>query len=238
MTYVQHTAMVRSSSRSRTRIERGNSSSASRLASLCPRPYVITSAVLLVASSCATSPFRSGNGFDTTVMANFGWRCADSDLEPVDQQRALGLEADVRLPNDQTGLEIGLFHSDRDGERDVSGVGDVDVHASMTEASVGGRWRYGATWILGAEPYASAGASLIWLSSKSDGARGTSQSATDWTIGPYIRFGLQWTFAEHLVLALDYRQVLFTDWFHDVQLDDVSTDANYSQVGVVLGWQF
>lgn len=195
-------------------------------------------AVVLFASGCSTSPFRSGNGFDTTVMANFAWRCADSDLEPVDQQRAIGLEADVRLPHDQTGLELGLFHSERDGERDVFGVGDVGVHASMTEASVGGRWRYGATWILGAEPYASAGASLIYVTSKSDGARGTSQSATDWTVGPYFRFGLQWTFSEHLVVGLDYRQVFLTDWFHDVELDDVTTDGNYSQGGVFLGWQF
>jgi hypothetical protein len=192
----------------------------------------------LLASGCATSPFYSGNRFDTTVMTDFAWRCADSELEPVDQQRAFGLEADVRLPHDQTGLELGLFHSDRDGTRNLNGAGEADVGSSMTEASVGGRWRYGATWVLGAEPYASAGASLIFLSTKSDGPRGASQSATDWTVGPYIRFGLQWTFAERFSIALDYRQVLFTNWFRDLQLDDVSTDANYSQVGVVLGWQF
>ncbi len=194
-------------------------------------------AALFLLTGCMTSPFHEGNKFDTTVMADFAWRCADSDLEPVDQQRAFGLEADIRLPHDQTGLELGLFHSYRDGTHNVSGS-DVDVGSSMTEASVGGRWRYGSPWILGAEPYASAGASLLFLSTKSDGPRGASQSATDWTIGPYIRFGLQWTIADHLVLALDYRQVLFTNWFRDLQLDDLGTDANYSQTGVVIGWQF
>jgi opacity protein-like surface antigen len=180
-----------------------------------------------------TSPFHEGNRFDTTVMADFGWRCADNDLEPVDEQHAFGLEADIRLPHDQTGLEVGVFHSYRDGKNN-----GIDVSSSMTEASVGGRWVYGSPWILGAEPYATGGASLIFLSNETDYGGDASQSATDWTVGPYIRLGLQWTFAEHLTFALDYRQVMFTDWFRDIHLDDLTTDANYSQVGVVLGWKF
>jgi opacity protein-like surface antigen len=203
-----------------------------RCADLCRALLLL--ALPIVSSSCATSPFHEGNRFETTVMANLAWRCADNDLEPVDEQRALGLEADVRLPNADTGLELGLFHSRRDGTRDS---GTVDVEASMTELSAGGRWEYG-DWLFGSRPYASAGAALLFVSTESDGPGGASQSATDWTVGPYIRFGLEWPVTERLSIALDYRQVMFTQAFRDLRLDEISTDANYSQGGIVLSWRF
>lgn len=192
---------------------------------------------VLFAGACATSPFHPGNRFDTTVMADLAWRCADSDFEPVDQQRAFGLETDVRMPHDNVGLELGLFHSSRSGTREIAGSGSADVDASMTEASVGGRWRYGP-WILGSQPYAAAGASLLFVSAKSDGPLAASQSATDWTFGPYVRLGLEWPLTSRLSIALDYRQVLLTQQFREIRLDDLGTDANYSQVGLVLAWRF
>jgi hypothetical protein len=199
-------------------------------------PIFLVVCSMLLASSCSTSPFYEGNRFETTVMADLAWRCADSDFEPVDQQKTIGLEADVRLPHDDVGLELGLFHSERDGTHNGA-TGDSDVKASMNEISAGGRWKYGE-WILHSQPYASAGASLLFVSTSSDGPGSASQDGTDWTIGPYFRVGLAWPIVGGLSIAIDYRQVVFTNWFHDMDIDGLTTDANYSQGGIILGWTF
>jgi hypothetical protein len=199
-----------------------------------PRVLVTASALFaLLAASCATNPFHEGNRFQTTVMASAAWRCADNDFEPVDEQRVFGLEADVRYPYQDVGLELGAHWAHRENTAESE---TIDVEATTYEGTVGGRWKYGK-WVLGAQPYASAGASLQYVTKESNSG-GTDHEGSDWTIGPYFRLGLEWQLIGGLSIALDYRQVLLTNFFHDLEIDGKTTDGNYSQGAIVLGWAF
>ena len=53
-----------------------------------------------------------------------------------------------------------------------------------------------------------------------------------------MRAGLEYTIDANWSLSLDYRQVLFTDVVKSLSIDGTSTDANYSQIGLVLGYAF
>jgi hypothetical protein len=195
----------------------------------------VPAVVALLLQSCATNPFEEGNRFETSVMASAAWRCADNDFKPVEEQRVLGLETDIRYPNDDVGLELGLFYANREHGAEMD---TIDVEAKSYEGIVGGRWKYGR-WVLGSRPYAAAGASLQWVTRETEGpVAGESAKGEDWTIGPYFRVGLEWAIFGGLTIAVDYRQVFLTELFHDLDIDGKTTDGNYSQGAIVLGWTF
>lgn len=204
-------------------------------------PIRVSLLVIPLACSCAAvpsaAPIQYNAQFETTLLVDFATRCVDSAFDPVDEQLAIGIEADIRQPNDDVGLELGLHHSWDDASRNVAGVGRVDFSADMTELSVGARWKY-AEWGARVRPYASAGIAFLLASYSTDSATGGARSDRDWTIGPYVRAGLEWPATEHVSVALDYRQVLFSELFNDLSLANSNTDANYSQIGIVLGWKF
>lgn len=204
-------------------------------------PTRISLILLPLFGACAVAPpaapVQFNSQFETTLLVDVGQRCVDSAFEPVDDQLVIGIEADIRQPNDDVGLELGLFHSSQDENKNVGGVGRVDFESAMTELSVGARWKYGE-WGSHLRPYAAAGISLLFASYSTDPEASSSKSSSDWTVGPYVRGGIEWPFGENLSLALDYRQVLFTEILNDLSLADSSTDANYSQIGLVFGWKF
>jgi len=194
-------------------------------------------------ASCASAPspraapFEHYAQFDTTLYVDLAQRCVDTAFGPVDEQFAWGIEADIRQPDDDVGLELGLFCSSEDSSENVPGIGRVNFDASMTELSVGARWRYGELWGR-LRPYAAAGAAFLSADYSADPALSASRSGSDWTLGPYVRFGLEYEFDSHWLLGLDYRQVLFTDVVKGLDIGGTSTDANYSQIGFVLGYAF
>lgn len=183
------------------------------------------------------APFQYYGRFDATLFLDVGRRCVDTTFGPADTQLALGLEADIRQPGDDTGLEVGLFHSSDGTSEDVPGVGRVDYDAAMTEVSVGARWVYGDIGG-GFRPYASLGAALLFSSYSADPTTSGSKSDSDWSVGPYFRVGLERRIDEHWSMGLDYRQVLLSDVLKDITLNGTATDANYSQFAFVLGYAF
>lgn len=192
-----------------------------------------------VAPSRATAlaPYEHYARFDTTLYVGVSQRCADTAFGPVDEQLAYSIEADIRQPDDDVGLELGLYCSSDDASENVPGIGRVSFDASMTELSVGARWRYAELW-RHFRPYASAGVAFVSASYGADPALSNSREGSDWTLGPYVRAGLEYTFDANWSLSLDYRQVLFTDVVKSLSIDGTSTDANYSQIGLVLGYAF
>jgi hypothetical protein len=175
--------------------------------------------------------------YQTKVMVDVGQRCLDSAFEPVDDQPVFGIELDVRQPNASSGLELGLFYSSEKKSKDVAGFGNVDYKASMLEFSVGGRWYHDQVFANG-RPYAAAGASLLCPEYVADPDTAPSKTDDGWAIGPYFRVGMEWMVGDHASIALDYRQVLFSEIIRGVDIGNSPADTNYSQIGIVLGWAF
>lgn len=175
--------------------------------------------------------------YESKLMVDVGQRYLDSAFEPVDDQTAFGLELDVRQPNASTGLELGIHYSRDSAARDVAGLGRVDFEGSMTEISVGGRWYHDRAFANG-RPYACAGASLLLPEYDVNPPFGETKHDSDWTIGPYLRGGMEWSIGDSLSLALDYRMVILSNIVQDVDVGISRSDANYQQIGVVLGWSF
>jgi hypothetical protein len=196
--------------------------------------------VLPLASACAALPSPAPQyyaQYQTTLMIDAGRRSLDNAFEPVDDQSTLGIELDIRQPNASVGLEVGLFYSSADKSQDVAGIGKVDYESSMIELSVGGRWYHDSAFLFG-RPYAAAGASLLLPSYSAEPNIESDETGSDWAIGPYFRVGMEWAIGGHASIAIDYRQVLFANVIHDVDLGNSFADANYQQVGLVVGWAF
>lgn len=201
----------------------------------------IAPVALLLLASCAAAPVAGPPQYyaqyQTKLMLDVAQRSVDSAFEPADDQTAFGLELDIRQPNARTGLEIGLFHSSEGKSKDVSGVGRVEYDGQMTEFSVGGRWYNEKAWA-NAHPYACAGASLLLPEWEERAPLGAKRNDSGWAIGPYLRVGSEWRIGEHVSLALDYRIVILSNVVHGIDLGDSPADANYQQLGLVLGWAF
>ncbi|MBL8857629.1 MAG: outer membrane beta-barrel protein [Planctomycetes bacterium] len=196
--------------------------------------------VLPLVTACAAAPtaapYQHFAQYQTKLQLDVGKRSPDSAFEPVDEHTSYGIEAVISQPGARGGLELGLFYSTDEETRDVSG-GRTKFKGTMTEFSVGGRWE-GDLWYAHSRPYASAGASLLFPKYSERPDSGSSRSDSGWAIGPYIRGGLEWTLTDNLTIALDYRQVLLSNIVHDVSFGNSHADANYQQLGIVLGWQF
>lgn len=203
-----------------------------------PKPILL--ALLPLFASCAAAPLAGPAQYfaqyQTKLMLDVGRRNADSAFEPVDDQTAFGVELDIRQPNARTGLELGLFRSTEEKSKDFGGT-RVDYTGHMTELSVGGRW-YNEKGYANAHPYACAGASLLFPSWKEHNSAGGSRDDTGWAVGPYLRGGVEWMLGNHLSLALDYRIVILSNIVHGIDLGDSPADANYQQLGLVVGWAF
>lgn len=204
-----------------------------------------TSAIFLLAlpfvCSCAALPAPVApqyyGGFQTTAFVDVGARKLDSSFDPVRDTSLLGVQLDIRQPNDSTGLELGLFHSSESKSENVAGVGRVDFDSSSSEFSIGGRWKYSS--ILGRlRPVVGAGVSAIVVDYSADPVNSSSSSASGWTLGPYVHAGLEYPLGDHFILAVDYRRLLFTDVIRKVDLDGVKTDANYSEFSFSIGYTF
>jgi len=197
--------------------------------------------VLPLACACAASPAAGPAQhfaqYETKLLIDAGQRRGDSAFGPVDEQTAFGLEAVIHQPNARSALEIGLFHSSDSTTKSEPGSGRVDFKGSMTEFSVGGRW-LNDKWYLNTQPYAAAGASLLLPKYSEDPEVGSSKSDSGWAIGPYLRAGVEWSLTDNLSIALDYRLVILANIIHDVSFGRSPADANYQQIGIVLGWQF
>lgn len=183
------------------------------------------------------APVQYYGRFDARLFLDVGQRCVDTTFGPADEQLALGLEADIRQPGDDVGLEIGLFCSSEDTSENELGIGRVDYKASTRELAVGARWVYGDVWH-GLTPYASMGATLVSAKYSADPVNAGSRSGSDWSVGPYVRLGVEYPIDERWSVGLDYRQVLFTEFLKDLDIGGTATDANYSQIAFVVGYSF
>ena len=151
----------------------------------------------------------------------------DGDLwDRVDAETALGIDYAHEVSNG-LGFELGTIGSlgTRSGE-----AGNVDVTGASAELYGGARYffRNDSRWL----PYVGGGLSGI-LAGVDNDQGGEVADDQDFTIGLYLRGGVQYQVNNTLFLAADLRTLLGTD----LELETVSGDADYFQLGLSFGFR-
>jgi opacity protein-like surface antigen len=160
----------------------------------------------------------------TTVSVSYGQRkLSDDDFwGNVDEANTVGIEIDHRARGYWVGFELGTQLSD--GEED-------DAKSDIDEVYAGVR----KTFDLGESiihPYVSIGAAYVQAQAAVDIGSNVDVASDDESVGVYGRVGVFATIAGHLNLGVEYRALFGTD----VDLFGVSTDVDYGQFGVSIGY--
>lgn len=150
----------------------------------------------------------------------------EGDLEPVDEHTAFALEYVENDPAKSIGFEAGIAHSEEDDT--VLGIG---VEAELLEVYLGVRKEIETS--SGLVPYIGGG--LTYLNADLTASVGAaSASDDDSSLGIYLRGGVLWDLTSNVYVGLDARLVVGTD----LEIGGASGDADYEQIGVLLGFSF
>jgi opacity protein-like surface antigen len=197
-------------------------------------PYFHHALLVLAASfggACASvspSPFPQEAGStrpSQLFTVSLGSRSMDDSTawDQIDKPVSVGFEGGS--VGDPIGYELGVFFA-----RDSTTEMGVDVSANFLEASFGGRGTFGDGPLM---PYVGAGISLI-LAEVEGESGGLTVSDDDAGAGLYIHGGALYRLGNTFYLGLDARLVTGTS----VDIFGIDTDADYTQVALVLGWGF
>jgi hypothetical protein len=162
----------------------------------------------------------------TTLYA--GIHGLNSDFDPADDQKILGIDIDVREPAGTTGFEAGYFRSFGDGSANV-GAGSVDVESCVNEFWCGARWTF-EPWLGHVRPYVGMGGSFLYGTFDTDGFGGSTHGS-GWALGVYGHGGLEWNFSGGWAVGLDLRALVSTDT--DLQ---ASVSFDYTQAAFTVSW--
>jgi opacity protein-like surface antigen len=193
----------------------------------------------LAAASCSAlptpppsyAPLPPGGDVDlTTVRVQYGLRTqnSDDDWAPTDESDAIGIEVDHRTRDAFVGFEIGTLLAD--GDEDAGG--GVSFKTDFDEIYAGVRKTFDFDDFF-LHPYVSLG--LTWIQARAALTQGVNQAADDdSSIGAYGRVGVNAVFMENVNVGLEYRLVVGTD----LDFFGVSTDTDYGQFGLSVGYSF
>ena len=141
------------------------------------------------------------------------------DADPADEHKGWGLEFDGYSPADAVGWEFGITRTS-----DEASSGSVDLEATIEEIYTGPRKTWGDPGKI--HPFLSGGLAYVAAEADVSGAG----SDDDSSFGIYVRGGAYWTFGEHFNVGADARALVGTD----IEFGD----ADYLQLGVILGYSF
>jgi len=141
-----------------------------------------------------------------------------NDDDPADEQLGWGLEFDTYHPRNAFGWEAGVNRT----SDDVSVSGGATFEATLKELYLGARKTWGPPDHL--HSFVSLGLSYVSAETRLS----TGESEDDSSFGLYARGGAYWTFGGHFNLGADVKALVGTD------ID--FGDANYVQLGVILGY--
>lgn len=185
-----------------------------------PVPVVPVPVVPVKGSVSADAPAPT-RGRITLLLAQ---RMLDGDFwEPVEDQPAIGIDVSFENPEHVIGWEIGIMASKDDGE-----FLGLDVEGKTGELYGGVRKTFGGP-DQDVKPYLAGGLSIIKAEGELSGI-----SDDDTSLAGYLHGGVLGQFTDRFFMGLDLR-VLFAS---DIELAGVSGDADYTQLGLVLGWGF
>ncbi|MEM8713863.1 MAG: outer membrane beta-barrel protein, partial [Planctomycetota bacterium] len=150
----------------------------------------------------------------------------DGLWDRVDAETTLGLEYAQEIKNG-IGFEVGGLGS---LGTDDGVTGEVDVTGAAAELYGGGRYwfRTDSRWT----PYVGAGLSAI-LAGVDNDIGGQVADDQDFSIGFYLHGGVQYDLNDYMILGLDLRTLQGTD----LELETTTGDADYVQLGLILGFR-
>ena len=201
---------------------------------------LISSLLLLSLAACASVPQAAPQGDpqavpapvpepvstasrDNRITLYLGQRNLDEDdYMPVDEQGVFGVEYVRESPGSIIGWEIGLM-----GSYDEDRIGGFDVEGSTGELYTGVH----KTFLTGVvRPYVGAGISFI---NSEVEVVGLGKDDDD-SVAGYAHLGVMFHVTELFFLGLDVRALFGSD----MTIAGVSTDADYGQLALNLGWAF
>lgn len=188
--------------------------------------FPIHLALLALLTSCSALPSAAGDNLNTASKSNrasfyFGGRKLDhGDWSPVDDQTAFG--ADFSRVTGAIGWEVGV-----QGSRESDDVSGAKLRGTTREIHGGLRVEAGDNVI---RPYAGAG--LAYINAKIDPDVGASDD--DGSLAGYLHGGVTCDLGTAFYVGLDAR-VLFGS---DLTINGASTDADYGQLAIVVGFAF
>jgi hypothetical protein len=197
---------------------------------LARAPRLLAASVLACSApllgGCVSMPIHNVNVLGGSRMLD------ETDWEPVDRQLVVGLDVDTYKPRSGIGAEMGFQYATDSGSTDIPSQGPADIDGENIELYAGAR----KTFPLFNDrfyPYLSLG--ITWIDSTFDLSlpNGSTSDGGD-SFGVYIRGGFYWNFAGNWHVGLDLRRVIGTE----IDILGVSTDADYFQPAVFLGFAF
>ena len=199
----------------------------SRPAILHTRPLRILAFVVLgFAILCMPTAARAGGNLNFV----YGQRSLDEDFwEPTEDQAVLGLETDFGGDNWPVTIAVGYWRSDDDGTlSNFPILGPVELEAELSEWSVGIHkvWKAGI-----ARPFVGGGVSFIDADADVSSNFGELSDSDD-SNGVYVEGGIFWRLGKVVNLGLHGRLLEGTD----LTLFDIDGDADYWQIGGLLGF--
>lgn len=175
----------------------------------------------------ATPALADGN-------ANFliGGRGLDEDFwEPVDGQGVIGATVDFGGASWPINMEAGFYASAAEDELfDSTLLADVDVTGAVVEFCFG----VNKTWKPqgNVRPFIGGGLSSVAAALDLDAGIFGDVDDDDSSLGAYVHGGVFWRIGSRFNIGLDARILTGTD----IELFGVEGDADYFQLGMLLGW--
>ena len=184
------------------------------------RQILLWAGFVLAMVAAATPALAEGN-------ANFvlGGRWLDEDeWEPVEEQGVFGVTVDFGKESWPINLAAGFMVSGSEED-----FGAVDIEGSITEFSFGvlKTWKEGTI-----RPFVGGGLALVEAEIEVDGPGGASASDDDNSGAIYGQGGVYWRIGPRFNIGGDVRVLLGSD----VEIGGVDREADYFQIGLLLGW--
>ncbi|HET8945932.1 MAG TPA: outer membrane beta-barrel protein [Candidatus Polarisedimenticolia bacterium] len=199
----------------------------SRPAILHTRPLRALSFVLLACRLTLVPAVARAEGNMNFV---YGQRSLDEDFwDPTDDQKVLGGTLDFGGKDWPVHIAAGYYKSDDEGTLNSFPIlGSVDLDAEVSEWSLGIHkvWKAGIV-----RPYVGGGVSFVSTDAKVTSNLGNVSDDDD-TTGIYVQGGVFWRLGEWFNLGFDARLLEGTD----VTLFDMDGDADYWQIGALVGF--
>ena len=193
--------------------------------------FALTAALLLGCVSCTSKSHVTGDeSIDSFSVTIGGREFQDEDWEPVESPAFVALNFVFKPEDSWVDLDFGLAFSRESTERTVGGLGLIDLTAEVVEGTAG-LYKELPLGNSAISLYAGAGVALLVVDAElTDSADSAVFDDDDVSLAPYARVGLQWNLDRTSSIGIDLRHVTGSD----INIGGFSTDADYTQVGVIF----